>query len=80
MIKTFRIKGWFRNNSKKQRFTKEFRAYKEEDVIERVYSDIGSRHRVKRNLINIEKIEDIKPEEAKNQRIRELTGVDQNGK
>ncbi|KXB02969.1 50S ribosomal protein LX [candidate division MSBL1 archaeon SCGC-AAA261O19] len=76
MVKTFRITGWFKHNDREQKFTKEMRAHSKDNVIERVYSDIGSRHGVKRNLIQIGKIEEIKPEEAEDPRIRALAGVE----
>jgi len=69
MIRVFRVKGWFKHNSRRQVFTKELRALSEKHVLEQVYSEIGSRHKVKRNLIHISEISEIKPEEAKDPRI-----------
>ncbi|ADT84065.1 50S ribosomal protein L18Ae [Thermococcus barophilus] len=72
-VKVYRVKGIFERNGKKQKFTKEYRAVKPEDVVELVYSEIGSKHRVKRTKIWIEKIEEIKPEEAENPVVRRLS-------
>lgn len=72
-VKVYRVKGTFAIGKEKQPFTKEYRAVKPEDVIELVYSDIGSKHKVKRSKIWIEKIEEISPEEAENPIVRRLS-------
>ena len=72
-VKVYRVKGTFERNGKRERFTKEFRALKEEHVRELIYSDIGSKHRVPRNKINIEKIEEIDPNEAQDPIVRKLS-------
>ncbi|WP_048151518.1 50S ribosomal protein L18Ae [Palaeococcus ferrophilus] len=72
-VKVFRIKGVFERNGKKENFTKEYRGIKEEDVIELLYSEIGSKHRVKRNKIWIESVEEIAPEEAEDAIVRKLS-------
>jgi len=72
-VKVFRIKGVFERNGKKENFSKEYRGLREEDVIEILYSEIGSKHRVKRNKIWIESVEEIKPEEAEDPIVRKLS-------
>ncbi|MDI3476046.1 MAG: large subunit ribosomal protein [Thermococcaceae archaeon] len=74
-VKVFRVKGVFERLGKKERFTKEYRALKEEHVRELVYSEVGSKHRVPRSKIKIESIEEIKPEEAENPIVRKLSGL-----
>lgn len=74
MVKTFRIKGWFKHDGNRQGFTKEMRSMSKEDAIECLYSEMGSKHGIERNLTHISKIEEIKPKEAKDPRIRELAG------
>ncbi|MCD6372593.1 MAG: 50S ribosomal protein L18a [Thermococcus sp.] len=74
-VKVFRVKGVFERNGKKEKFTKEYRALKEEHVRELVYSEIGSKHRVLRSKIWIESIEEIKPEEAEDPIVRRLSGL-----
>lgn len=69
MIKIFRIKGWFKQGYEKQIFTRELPALSKKQALERVYSEVGSKHRVKRHLINIEEVTEIKPEEVKNTRV-----------
>ncbi|ASJ17507.1 50S ribosomal protein L18a [Thermococcus chitonophagus] len=72
-VKVFRVLGYFEKNGKKFKFTKEYRAVKESDVRELVYSDIGSKHKVKRNKIYIKEIKEIKPEEAEDVIVRRLS-------
>ena len=69
MIKIFRVKGWFKQGYQKQTFTRELPALSEKHALERVYSEMGSKHKVKRNLINIEEVTEIKPEEVKDPRV-----------
>ncbi|AIF69361.1 50S ribosomal protein LX [Palaeococcus pacificus DY20341] len=72
-VKVFRVRGVFERNGKKEKFTREYRGLKEEDIKELVYSELGSKHRVKRNKVIIESIEEIKPEEAENPIVRKLS-------
>ncbi|MBS3815399.1 MAG: 50S ribosomal protein L18a [Hadesarchaea archaeon] len=76
MVKVFRITGWFKHHNQKQKFTKEMRGNSKDNVIEKLYSDIGSKHRIKRNLIKIKEIDEIDPEEAEDPSIRALAGVE----
>jgi large subunit ribosomal protein LX len=72
MKRIFRVEGRFRQGLWTQRFRKEVVALSERHALEMVLSDIGSRHGVKRTLIKIERVEEIRPEEVKNPRIRLL--------
>jgi len=45
-------------------FSKEIRAVKKEHAVERVYAEMGSRHRAKRNQITIFSVEEVQPEKA----------------
>ena len=65
MVKVFRVEGWFKQGGWKQTFTQELRALSEGQALDRVYSEMGSKHKVKRNLIYIRGIIEIKTEEAK---------------
>lgn len=58
-VKVFRIAGRFPMGFKKMRFVKEIRALKPEHAIEKIYSELGSRHKLKRTMIKIELIEEI---------------------
>jgi len=55
----FRISGTYRSKRGHIEFSKEFRALREEDAIERLYAELGSKHRIKRTAINLKKIERI---------------------
>jgi len=68
-VKIFRIMGWFKQGLYRQRFTRELLALSKEQALERIYSDVGSKHRVKRNLIHIEEAVEVKPEEVKNPQV-----------
>lgn len=72
-VKVYLIKGVFERNGKREEFRKEYRAVKKEDALELVYSEIGSKHRVKRNKIWIESVEEIKPEEARDPVVKKLS-------
>ncbi|QDA31837.1 50S ribosomal protein L18a [Thermococcus indicus] len=74
-VKVFRVKGVFERNGKRERFTREYRGLKKEDVVEILYSEVGSKHRVPRNKIWIESVEEIAPEEAENPIVRKLSGL-----
>jgi large subunit ribosomal protein LX len=43
-------------------FSQEITAAKKEHAIERVYAEMGSRHRAKRNQITIFSVEEVQPE------------------
>ncbi len=59
-LKPFRVKGSFMMGGGWQVFSKEFCAMDEDDCTEQAYSVLGSRHGVKRKLININRIEMIR--------------------
>ncbi len=63
MAKIFRVKGKIVGKEEPMVFTKEYKSLKEEDVLELVYSDIGSKHHVKRTLIKVEEIKEISKDE-----------------
>lgn len=71
-LKVFRIAGEFMMGTRWQPFSKEFLAKDEKESVEFAYSILGSKHKVKRKFIRIEKIEEIKNvEEIKNPAIKE---------
>ena len=63
--KVFRVTGEV--NKKKfflpMTFSQEIRASKMEHAVERVYTEMGSRHRAKRNQITLFKVEEVQPTE-----------------
>jgi large subunit ribosomal protein LX len=78
-VKTYHIRGEFKKRKRKIAFGKYVRALNVEDALEQVYSVIGSKHRVKRNVIYI-KQEDIKeitnPDEIKDVVIKVFAAED----
>ncbi|MGB9740164.1 MAG: 50S ribosomal protein L18Ae [Candidatus Bathyarchaeia archaeon] len=72
MLKIFRIKGEIRKPNMETPFKKEVAAIKPEHAIEKVYAELGSKHRVKRFQIKILSVEEIKPEEIENPMLKKL--------
>jgi len=71
-IKTYRVTGKIAKPNWQTNFQKEIRAMKQEEALERVYKEIGSKHRAKRFQIKILKVEEIKPEEVKDITVKKL--------
>lgn len=75
-VKIFKITGFMLIAQDRlprwMKFTKEIRAIKVEHALERLYSELGSKHKVKRANIKVVDIVEIQPEEAKNKFIRDL--------
>jgi len=69
----FRIIGKIVKPNLKTAFRKEIRALNPEDAKEKIYTDMGSKHRAKRFQIRILEVEEIPPEEIQNPLIRKLT-------
>ncbi len=73
-VKVYRVIGRITKPNFKTIFRKEIRAVKPEDAVEEVYKLLGSKHRVKRFHIVIEKIEVVEnPDDIRNPIIRALT-------
>lgn len=68
--------GEYRKMKRTFTFSKELIALKEDHVKERIYSELGSRHRVKRRDITISSIKEIQPEEVKDLDLRKILGVE----
>ncbi|MCK4434172.1 50S ribosomal protein L18a [Candidatus Bathyarchaeota archaeon] len=71
-VKLFRVTGEIRKPNLKTSFKKEVVAIKSEHAVEKVYAELGSRHRVKRFHIRIVKVEEVKPEEIENPLLKKL--------
>ncbi|MCW4055663.1 MAG: 50S ribosomal protein L18Ae [Candidatus Bathyarchaeota archaeon] len=72
-IKVFRITGKIVKPNLKTTFRKEIRALNPENAKEKIYTDVGSKHRAKRFQIRILAVEEIPPEEIQDPLIRKLT-------
>lgn len=71
-LKVFRVTGEIRKPNLETSFRKEVIALKPEQAVEKVYTELGSRHRVKRFHIKIGKVEEIPVQEIENPLIRKL--------
>ena len=72
-VKVFRVSGEIRKPNFQTEFRKEVRALKPEDALEKVYMELGSKHRVKRFQIRISKVEEIGAEEIENIIVKKMT-------
>lgn len=69
----FRVVGKITKPNYKTEFRKEIRALKPEEAIERIYKEIGSKHKAKRMQIKVLKVEEISAEEITDPVVRKLT-------
>ena len=80
-MKVFRVAGEIRKPNLKTAFRKEVVAIKPEHAVEKVYAELGSKHRIKRFQIKIASVEEIPPEEIANPLLKKLvTGEQEVGK
>jgi len=71
-VKVFRVTGEIQKPNLKTSFKKEVVAIKPEHAVEKVYAELGSRHRVKRFHIKIINVEEIPPQEIDNPLLKKL--------
>jgi large subunit ribosomal protein LX len=71
-MKVFRVTGEIRKPNLKTSFNKEVIALKPEHAIEKVYTELGSKHRVKRIHIKILNVEEVQPQDIKNPILKKL--------
>ncbi len=69
----YRVTGEIVKPNLRTTFNKEVRALKPEDATEKIYKELGSKHRAKRVQIRISKIEEVPPEEVEDPIMRRLT-------
>jgi large subunit ribosomal protein LX len=72
-VKIFRVIGEINKPNFKTKFKKEIRALKKEDAVDRVYKEIGSKHKAKRFQIKIMKAEQISLEEVTDPIVKKLS-------
>ena len=72
-VKVFRVTGKIRKPNYQTEFKKEVRALKPEDAVEKVYMELGSKHKVKRFQMKISKVEEIGPEEIEDILVKKMT-------
>jgi len=71
-VKIFRVVGKITKPNFQTDFRKEIRALKPEQAVEKIYREIGSKHRVKRFQIKILKVEEISAEDVTDPTVRKL--------
>ena len=59
-VKTYKINGYLKKRGTKISFTKDVKAFKESDALEKIYCEMGSRHKAKRFDIKVTGLEEIK--------------------
>lgn len=75
-VRVWRIDGEYRKKKKTFVFTKELIGDKESHVREKMLSELGSRHRVKRRDVTINELKEIKHEEITSLELRRLLGLE----
>jgi large subunit ribosomal protein LX len=71
-VKVFRVTGEIHKPNLKTSFKQEIVADKPEHAKEKVYAELGSRHRVKRYHIKIINIEEVPPDQITNPILKKL--------
>lgn len=71
-MKVFRVIGEICKPNWKTSFRKEVIAVKPEHAVERVYSELGSKHRIKRFQIKIGKVEEVALNDIEDPLIRKI--------
>lgn len=71
-MKAFKVTGEINKPRLNTPFVKEVIAEKSEHAVEKVYSEIGSKHRVKRFQIKVSKVEEIPVEEIENPVLKKI--------
>ena len=70
--KIFRIQGKFMMGNTLKPFTRELKATSEKEIKEKIYSEFGSKHHIKRNKVKIENITEISEDEVLDPIIKAL--------
>ena len=79
-MKVFKVTGEILKPNLKTSFGKEIVAEKPEHAVEKVYAELGSKHRVKRHHIRITSVEEVLPEQIENPLLKKMvTGEEEFG-
>jgi large subunit ribosomal protein LX len=71
-MKAFKVTGEIHKPNLATPFIKEIIADKSEHAVEKVYAEIGSKHRVKRFHIKIASVQEMKADEIENPILKKL--------
>ncbi len=75
-VRIYRIVGRMRVGMQWQRFSLELLATKPSEAVEIAYSELGSRHKLKRSMIKIEEVKEINKDEVKHTEILQLLSME----
>jgi len=79
-LKVFKVTGEILKPNLKTSFRKEILAEKAEHAVEKVYAELGSKHRVKRHHIKITSVEEVPPEQIEDPLLKKMvTGEEEIG-
>jgi large subunit ribosomal protein LX len=79
-LKVFKVTGEILKPNLKTSFRKEIVAEKAEHAVEKVYAELGSKHRVKRHHIKISSVEEVSPDQIENPLLKKIvTGEEEVG-
>lgn len=73
-MKAFRVRGTFLMGRNRHPFTKEVTAENQEVAVERVLSDLGSRHRTKRRDIAVKEVAELSADEVTDTVVADQVG------
>jgi len=71
-VKVFRVTGEITKPNLKTTFSKEILAEKSEHAVEKVYAEIGSKHRVRRFHIKIAGVEEVPVDQIENPLLKKI--------
>jgi large subunit ribosomal protein LX len=71
-LKVFRVTGEISKPNLRTPFAKEIVADKPEHAVEKVYAEIGSKHRVRRHHVKIMNAEEVSPENIENPILKKM--------
>ncbi len=71
-VKIFRISGSFKQKQQVTAFSKEYLALTEENALAQLYSQFGSKNRLKRRQIKIQSVQEIPKGEVTDQLIEKV--------
>ncbi|MHA2203772.1 MAG: 50S ribosomal protein L18Ae [Candidatus Hodarchaeales archaeon] len=75
-VEIFRISGFFKQRRQITSFSKELCALTEEQAKDKLFSEFGSRNRLKRGQIRITSIDKISPEDITDPFVQKLVSTD----
>lgn len=77
-VKVYRVVGFMNlyRLGERRKFVIEVPALKAEHALERVLSELGSRHKLKRRHITIREVKEVSEEEVTREHVRKLLSLD----